>query len=447
MFATYKEALDWITKLMPQYGIKPGLERIEAALDRLGNPHRRLKFVHVAGTNGKGSTCAFLASAIQAAGYDVGLFTSPFLEKYTNRIQYNGEDIPEDVLLELTNRVRGIADDVEAAHGALTMFEISTILAILYFATVTYPDYVVWETGMGGRLDCTNVVSPVISVITNVGLDHTEILGETIEQIAREKAGIIKPGVPVVTSAADETALAVIRETARAKKSALYEQGAHYRYETREVQQGRQTFDFSGPFRSLSNVAISMDGLHQQSNAALALMTLEVLRQYQALIIDDELLYDALLRAAWKGRLEMVSEAPRILLDGAHNPDGASTLAATLKTVYKYERIVFVLGMLRNKNHTEYLRHILPIVNTLIVTEPDFFKKMPASELAEAAAEWKRAHNGDLRVETEPDWKSALEAAARAAGPDDLIVVSGSLYFLSDARSWIKNSSDSEKGW
>lgn len=447
MFATYEEALAWITKLMPQHGIKPGLERIEAALERLGHPHRRLKFVHVAGTNGKGSTCAFLVSAIRAAGYDVGSFTSPYLEKYTNRIQVNEEDIPEDVVRDLANRVRAVADEIEGEHGALSMFEISTTIAILYFATVSYPDYVVWETGMGGRLDCTNVVSPVISVITNVGLDHTEILGETIEEIAREKAGIIKPGVPVVTSAADETALAVIREAARAKKSSLYELGAQFRYATREVQEGRQTFDFEGPFRSLPNVAISMDGLHQQTNAALALMTLEVLRQYQALIVDDELLYDAVARTRWKGRLEMVSQTPRMLLDGAHNPDGARMLAETLQKVYSYDRLVFVLGMLRNKNHPEYLRHILPIVNTLIVTEPDFFKKMPASELADAAADGRRAIDGELRIETEPDWKAALEAAKRAAGPNDLIVVSGSLYFLSDARSWIMNSSDSEKGW
>ena len=447
MFQTYQEALEWITKLMPLHGIKPGLERTEALLERLGYPHRRLKFIHVAGTNGKGSTCAFLASVLRGAGYDVGVFTSPFLEKYTNRIQMNDEDIPEASVLAIANRIKPISDEIEPLHGALSMFEISTAIAIVYFATEAYPDFVVWETGMGGRLDSTNVVAPIVSVITNVGLDHTDVLGETIPQIAREKAGIIKPGVPVVSTATQPEAAAVIRETAVARKASLYELGANFRYDTREVQEGRQTFDFEGPFRKLENVAIGMDGLHQQTNAALALMTIEVLRQYYALVVDDEELYAGFERARWKGRLEMVSRAPRILLDGANNPDGAKTLADTLKQVYSYRRLVFVLGMLRNKNHPEYLRHILPIVDTLIVTEPDFFKAMPAGELASAAEAWREANGASLSIAAEPDWREALERARRSAGPDDLIVVSGSLYFLSDARARVLNLADSEKGW
>ncbi|TLS53521.1 bifunctional folylpolyglutamate synthase/dihydrofolate synthase [Paenibacillus antri] len=447
MFDSYEQALEWITKLMPLHGIKPGLERTEALLEKLGHPQRRLKFIHVAGTNGKGSTCAFLASALQSAGYEVGTFTSPYLEKYTNRIQVNGEDIPEASVLAIANRIKPLADELEPLHGALSMFELSTAIAIQYFATEAYPDLVVWETGMGGRLDSTNVVAPLASVITNVGLDHTDVLGETIPEIAREKAGIIKPGVPVISTAANEEAAAVVRETAAARKATLYEVGKQFRYETREVQEGRQTFDFEGPFRTLPNVAITMDGLHQQANAALALMTLEVLRQYYAIIVDDEDLYAAFARTAWKGRLEMVSREPRILLDGAHNPDGAKTLADTLRTVYTYRKIVFVLGMLRNKNHPEYLRHILPIVDTLIVTEPEFFKKMPAVELAEAAAAWRDASGAALSVTAEPDWKAALDRAAREAGPEDLIVVSGSLYFLSDARSRVLNLPNSEKGW
>jgi len=447
MFESYNQALEWITKLMPLHGIKPGLERMEALLERLGHPHRRLKFVHVAGTNGKGSTCAFLASALQSAGYEVGTFTSPYLEKYTNRIQVNGEDIPEASVLAIANRIKPLADEVEPLHGALSMFELSTAIALVYFATEVYPDIVVWETGMGGRLDSTNVVFPLVSVITNVGLDHTDVLGETIPEIAREKAGIVKPGVPVVSTATNAEAAAVIRETAAARKSTLYEIGREFRYETRDVQEGRQSFDFEGPFRRLPNVAISMDGLHQQANAALALMTLEVLRQYFAVIIDDEDLYAAFERTSWKGRLEMVSREPRILLDGAHNPDGAKTLADTLRTVYSYRRIVFVLGMLRNKNHPEYLRHILPIVDTLIVTEPDFFKKMPAAELAAAAEAWRDDAGASLSVTAEPDWKAALDRAVREAGPEDLIVVSGSLYFLSDARSQVLKLPNSEKGW
>jgi dihydrofolate synthase / folylpolyglutamate synthase len=447
MFNTYEEAVGWITKLMAQQGMKPGLTRMEALMERLGNPHRRLKFIHVAGTNGKGSTCAFLAALCRQAGYDVGLFTSPFLEKYTNRIQYNGEDIPEGTLVELANKLKPLADEMEAEFGALTMFEISTALAILYFAEVCYPDYVVWETGLGGRLDSTNVVVPLVSVITNVGLDHTDILGDTISDIAREKAGIIKAGVPVVTAVSDPEALRIVRETAVSKKCALYALGEQFRYESREVKEGAQTFDFHAPLRSIPDVTIGMDGAHQQTNAAVALMTIEVLRGYYALIIEDDDLREAMRRTTWKGRLEKVSDSPRILLDGAHNADGAKALAEALKTVYTYRRLHFVLGMLRNKNHREYLRHILPIVDTLIVTEPEFFKKASATALADAADEWKRETNSLLEVIVEPDWKEALERAKSVAAPDDLIVVSGSLYFLSDARSWILNHTDSEKGW
>jgi len=447
MFQTYQEALGWITKLMPERGIKPGLRRMEALLEKLGNPHRRLKFIHVAGTNGKGSTCAYLAEAIRGAGFDVGMFTSPFLEKYTNRIQYNGEDIPEETVLKLANMIRPVADELEAEYGALSMFEISTAIAILYYAKVTFPHYVVWETGLGGRLDSTNVVTPIISVITNVGMDHMDILGETYEAIAREKAGIIKNGVPVVSGVLQPEAAEVIRRTAAERKSTLYELGRQFRYHTREVQEGMQSFDFEGLFRNLPNVKITMNGTHQQTNAALALMTIEVLRQYYALVIDDEELYAAFERTQWKGRLEMVSQHPRILLDGAHNADGAQTLANTLQTVYTFRKLVIVLGMLPNKNHPEYLRHILPIVDTVIATEPDFFKKLPADQLAGLIRAWSEANERHLELAVEPDWKQAVERARQSAGADDLIVVTGSLYLLSDVRSWILNQTDSEKGW
>ncbi|WP_274362612.1 bifunctional folylpolyglutamate synthase/dihydrofolate synthase [Paenibacillus thermotolerans] len=446
MFQTYEEAVGWITKLMKQQGIKPGLARIEALMERLGNPHRRLKFIHVAGTNGKGSTCAFLDSVIRSAGYDVGVFTSPYLEKYTNRIQYNGRDIPEETLVSLANQVKPLADELEGEHGALSMFEISVAIAILYFAKVCFPDYVVWETGMGGTLDSTNIVYPIASVITNVGLDHTDALGEKIADIAGHKAGIIKAGVPVITAAEGE-ALETIRDAAKAKKCSMYTLGEHFRYETREVREGSQSFDFHGPFRSMTGVNITMDGAHQQTNAATALMTIEVLRQFYALVVEEEQLYEGMRQAAWKGRLEIVSERPRILLDGAHNADGAKALAAALNDVYKYRKLHFVLGMVRNKNHREYLRHILPIVDTVIVTEPDFFKKANAADLALAVDEWKREHEGSFENILEPNWKDALERAKALAAPDDLIVVSGSLYFLSDARSWILNETDSEKGW
>ncbi|UJF36427.1 bifunctional folylpolyglutamate synthase/dihydrofolate synthase [Paenibacillus hexagrammi] len=447
-FESAQEAIDWIVGRMEKLGIKPGLSRMQLLMEKLGHPERRLKFIHVAGTNGKGSTCAYLASVLQTCGYDVGTFTSPYLEKYTNRIQVNGTDIDDASLLKLVNEMKPIVDEIaETELGAPSMFEISTALAILYFAKVTYPDYVVWETGLGGRLDCTNIVNPVVSVITNVGHDHMEILGDTLEQVAAEKAGIIKAGVPVITAVHQPEVWKVIEQAAKEKKATLYTLGTQFRYSVVTSRLDRQTFDFEGPFRALKEVPISLNGAHQVTNAAVAVMTLEVLRQYYACIVDDEDLFKGLEQTRWPGRLEMVSSHPRIVLDGAHNPEGAETLAEALRSLYSYKRLHFMMGMLSTKNHTGYLRHILPLVDTLILTEPDFHKKGDASELADLARELMHDMDRKVDIVVERDWKRALEALTSRTEQDDLAVVSGTLYLISDVRSWITNQTDSEKGW
>ena len=192
-------------------------------MEAFGNPERRLKFIHVAGTNGKGSVCAYLTSVLLRCGYDVGTFTSPYITKFTNRFQYNGMDIPEETLLQLSNELKPHVEDIAQTElGSPTMFEVSTALAILYFGKVSYPDFVVWETGLGGRMDVTNIVSPIISVITNVGHDHMDILGDTIEAVTYEKAGIIKPGMPVVSAVSQPEAIAILESTAKTTNSSLY---------------------------------------------------------------------------------------------------------------------------------------------------------------------------------------------------------------------------------
>ncbi|NOV04065.1 bifunctional folylpolyglutamate synthase/dihydrofolate synthase [Paenibacillus planticolens] len=447
-FQSAQEAIAWIVGRMEKLGIKPGLQRMQLMMEKLGHPERRLKFIHVAGTNGKGSTCAYLSSVLRACGYDVGTFTSPYLEKYTNRIQVNGEDIPDDDLLRLVNDMKPVIDEIaETELGSPSMFEISTALAIMYFGKVAYPDYVVWETGLGGRLDSTNIVNPVVTVITNVGHDHMDILGDTIEKVASEKAGIIKAGVPVITAAQPHEGWSVIEQAARAKKATLYTLGDQFDYANVTSELDLQTFDFRGPFRPIPGVPISLNGEHQLKNAAVAVMTLEVLRQYYACIVDDEDLYKGLKETRWPGRLEMISNEPRILLDGAHNPEGAATLAAALQTVYSYRKLNLMMGMLSTKNHTGYLRHILPLVDTLIITEPDFHKKGDASMLAELARELLHDMNREVDIVVERDWKRALELLTSRTEQDDLAVVSGTLYLISDVRSWITYQTDSEKGW
>ncbi|RXZ84543.1 bifunctional folylpolyglutamate synthase/dihydrofolate synthase [Paenibacillaceae bacterium] len=443
--ASYEEARDWITGLV-RFGIRPGMERVNALLERLGNPQRRLKFIHVAGTNGKGSVCAYLTHTLLQSGYDVGTYTSPYITKFTNRFQYNGSDIEETILLKLANELKPQVEDIAGSElGSPTMFEVSTVLAILFFSREVYPDYVVWETGLGGRMDVTNIVTPVVSVITNVGHDHMDILGDSLSDIAREKAGIIKPGVPVVSSVEQPEAIEQVRLAAKLNRSTLYLLNEQFSLATGTIQENEQSFSFAGPFRALDELTITLSGAHQRKNAALAVMTLEVLRQYYALVIEDDDLRKGLRNAVWPGRLETVSQSPRILLDGAHNPEGAASLAAALRETYKYDRLHLMMGMLSNKNHRDTLRHILPLVNTLIVTEPDFRKKMDADGLAELVREV--ANPLDFELVIEPDWRKAVLLLQEKTAPEDLAVVTGTLYLIADVRSRLLNNSDSEKGW
>lgn len=448
MFGTYEEAVRWIEGLA-RFGMRPGLERMRWMLDKLDDPHRRLKFIHVAGTNGKGSVCAFLEEALRRFEYDVGMFISPYTDTYRSRIRLNGEPIPEESLLSLVNRIKPLADELAATEmGPPTMFEVSTLLAILYFATEAYPDYVVWETGMGGRLDCTNVVHPVLSIITNIGLDHTDVLGDTLSSIAEEKAGIIKPGMPVVTAVEQPEALEIISEKARQTKSTLYVLGRDFTVEALRTDHP-QTVRFRSPFREIPDLEISLAGEHQQRNAACALMAIEVLRQYYALIVEDEPLYEAFRETRWPGRLELVRESPRIVLDGAHNPDGAAALAKALTTVpaFRHRRLHILLAMIESKHHQGYLEHILPIADTLILTEADISRKTPAERLAGIASRMPDQSGKRPELIVEPDWKAALEKLETLTGPEDLAVVTGTLYLVSDVRSWLLHRSNSEKGW
>lgn len=444
---SYVEAVDWINGLIP-FGIRPGLERIELMMERLGHPERKLKFIHVAGTNGKGSSCAFLTRILRECGYHVGTFTSPYITKFTNRFQYDEEDIPEDVLLDLSKRVAPLVQEIAASElGSPTMFEVSTTIAILYFAEVCYPDVVVWETGLGGRMDVTNIVTPIVSLITNIGYDHMDVLGDTIELIAREKAGIIKPGVPVISCVEQPEAIAVLKETALAQHSNLYLLGEQFHYERLEVNVKEQRLRFRGPFREL-DLAIAMQGEHQCKNAAGVMMVLEVLRQYMAFILEDEQLLDGFRTTFWAGRLEQVTEMPRIVLDGAHNPEGAASLAKSVPEVYRYRKLHLMMGMLSNKHHQGYMKHILPIVDTLILTEPDFRRKMDAEALYDLVTDLKEQYaKADLDIIIERDWRKALSLLESRTEREDLGVVTGTLYLISDVRATLLHQTDSEKGW
>jgi dihydrofolate synthase/folylpolyglutamate synthase len=456
MFSRYEEAVEWVNSLIP-LGIKPGLARMEKLMELLGHPQRRIKFIHVAGTNGKGSTCAFIESVLCKAGYDVGSFTSPYLHRFTERIRYNGKEIAQADVLRLINELKPLAEQVAASElGSPTMFEMVTAMAIVYFAREACPYYVVWETGLGGLHDSTNVVTPIITAITNIGHDHQDLLGPTLTDIAAQKAGIIKAGVPLVSAVEQAEALDIIERTARDKKATLYLLGREFTYEPLPARVNEQVFHLRGPFRGLEQVTISLNGAFQMKNAALALMVIEVLRQYYALLVDDDVLYEAMRQTEWPGRLELVSEQPRIVLDGAHNPEGAAALVATLPQVYRYERLHVLVGMVDSKNHYECLRHILTIADTLIVTEPDFRKKMSSTALAEIALRVQSEQSeqskqskqsSEVTVVVEPDWRRALALLCARTKPTELALVTGSLYLLADVRAELLQLQSAEKGW
>lgn len=436
-FSTGEEVLSWIRRTANP-GIKPGLARMEWLMERLNHPERRMRCVHIAGTNGKGSTAALMAHALRSCGYDVGLFTSPYLERFEERIRFNGQPIPEADLVEAANR---IYEAVEACRqsewGAPTEFEIVTALAIWYYAHISYPYYVIWETGLGGRWDATNVVYPVLTIITTVGLDHTRFLGETVEDIAREKAGIIKPGVPLVCGVTDPAALAVIEEQARAKKAGLYVYGRDFTATSVASTPDGQIFDFTGPFRKYEGVQIRLAGAHQMQNAAVALMGLEVLRQYMAFVFEeDEELYRGLREAEWPGRFERLGDRPLFLIDGAHNPQGAAALADAVRQFYGDRRVHLVIGLLEDKVSPDFFRPLLPLAKTVVLTEPDSPRRAPAERLCEIVAPL-AGQAADVRVE--PDWREAVAQAERSADEDDVILVTGSLYLVGDVRKWRKN--------
>lgn len=436
LFGQIEEALDWISSFAI-FGICPGLERMEYMMKKLESPQRCLTFIHVAGTNGKGSTCAMLTSMLRANGYNVGMFTSPDLEKFTNRFKYNDQDIPDSILVQLVNELKPIVDQLtQTSLGLPTMFEISTAIAVLYYATVSKPDFVIWETGLGGRLDATNVITPILSIITNIGYDHVDLLGATLQEITKEKAGIIKLGVPIITTVEQVEALEIIRQTARTCRSSMFAINEQFHIQCLHMVENEQTFTFFGPFRTLKAMQLTMNGVHQVKNAAAALMALELLQQHKGIILTDKHIRMGLRCAVWPGRLEMIKNCPRLLIDGAHNPEGAATLAEALQSTYSYQRLHIMIGMLSMKHHSAVLRHILPLADLVIFTEPNDERKLDANSLYQIAKHILADKCLPMML-VERDWQQALRKLQSYTQPNDLALVTGTLYLIADVRSHI----------
>lgn len=429
----YEEALSWIHSI-GRFGMNQGLVRIEKLLHELGDPHENLNFLHIGGTNGKGSTAAFAASILETGGYRVGLYTSPYLEQFTNRMSINGVDIPRERLVELVNRVRPLVENIAAdpAFGQPTEFEVVTALALAYFGAES-PDIVILEVGLGGRLDATNVVRPLVTAISTISLEHTQVLGNTVEDIAREKAGIIKEGSAVVTLAKDE-ALSVLGDACRRKNVPLFSFGQEFSAEKVSGNLNGQLFHYRGIGHTLPNLQISLLGDYQIKNASLALAAMELLIK-KGFNIPEEAIRNGLASARWPGRLEIMRRSPLVVIDGAHNAEAFQSLRSTLQNTFAYRRLILVLGILGDKALENILEIIVPLADALVITKPNSPRAADPEDLQKISC---KMVNGPIIVEENiPD---AVNLAISMARSPDLVLVAGSLYVIGDARLFLRNT-------
>ena len=375
---TYEEALNYINQLNSR-GIALGLERITALLERLGNPQNHLRCIHVAGTNGKGSVCAFLDSTLQKAGLRTGRYVSPTLYDYRERIQINGNWIEEQALAELLTTVKNACDRMTEEHQEHpTVFEVETAAAFLYFQQQNC-DYVLLEVGMGGRLDSTNVIEkPVLSIITSISLDHTAMLGNSLEEIAAEKGGIIKTGCPAVLAPQQPEVMKVLMQ--RCMECGITPAEAD---ETQLRQINWSTEGQLFDYRQWQHVTISLLGDYQCTNAMIALEALQILQKNEA-VLTDEVIRAGLAEARWPGRFEVIHQKPLVIVDGAHNPAGAQALADTLQKHFAGRKITLLMGVFKDKDYTEIARIMSACSDSICCFAPQMERGLDADNLAEA---------------------------------------------------------------
>ena len=425
----YQEALAYIND-KDKYGSRLGLQSIGRLMELLGNPQKNLKYIHVAGTNGKGSTSSYLAHCLQSAGYKVGLYTSPYLERFNERIQINDRDIPDDDLARITEMVRDKANTmVQEGMFHPTTFEIVTAIAFVYY-NLEKVDYVVLEVGLGGRFDSTNIIdTSLASVITTLDYDHVEILGDTLGKIAYQKAGIIKDNGLVISYPQEDEALQVLKEVSDEMNAELFVAPIE-NVKIKEETEFGSVFDFRYKDELLENVKISMLGEYQIYNASLALTTLLILREKKLISITNESILEGLELTKWKGRLEVLRRKPTFLIDGAHNIEGITALAKTLR-LFKYNKLILGTGILKDKEHGKMVEILAPLADKAVVTEVRMPRKLDADILAEEIKKYVP------EVYVEQDIKNAVEKTIELANEDDLIVFGGSLYLIGEVRTLV----------
>lgn len=422
-----------------RFGMVLGLDRMEELLRRLGNPQDDLKVIHVAGTNGKGSVSKYLEEGLSACGYKMGLYTSPYIETFNERIRYDGADISDEDLEYYGQKVVSAAEAMVAdGLDSPTEFEVVTAIAFLYFAG-RQADITILEVGLGGIGDSTNVVkSPLASVITSISYDHMAQLGSSLAEIAVNKAGIIKTGCPVIANVPQRDAAKIIARKAYAMGSRLYDISG-IRAAVSDETPFSQKVSMELYEKSYSDVEISMVGRHQAENLKTALATLEILRKSGAVKLDREALYEGLKRARQPGRFEVISEDPLVIIDGAHNEAGAQALQETMAQHFAGKKILLVAGILADKEIDSIVKFLTKITDHIIVTEPDNPRKLAAEKLAGHVADFGAA------AETVSDVEAAVHRAKELADGYDVILFAGSLYLIGDVRRLWRNERGEER--
>lgn len=416
--AAYREALSYLYSLQ-KYGIKFGLSKTSNLLRVLGHPHKAIKYLHVAGTNGKGSVASMAASILREAGYSAGFYSSPHLVRFTERIRVDGREISRKDVVSIVAELKAAMDPGDPP----TFFEVVTVMAILHFARQG-TEIAVMEVGMGGRLDATNVIHPLLSVITNISLEHREFLGPRLLDIAGEKAGIIKDGVDVLTAATQPQVIGLLERICRERHSRLWRIGSNVRYRG-----GNAGFHYYGLTRRMRHVELGLEGRYQDRNAATAIAAAELLEQ-KGFRLTDEHIRAGLKRAAWPGRMHVISRDPLIVLDGAHNPGAMRALARAVQSDFVHRRLILVIGVMADKEIARILREIVPMADHVFYTRPVYYRAAEPQVLA--------AEGGRLGTpfQVTPALPAALDDARGMAGPEDLILVCGSLFTVGEALTY-----------
>lgn len=423
----YEEAMKYISSI-GKFGSNYGLKRTFRLLELLGNPDKKLKLIHVAGTNGKGSTTAMITKVLRGMGYKVGMYTSPYIEEFEERIQINGENIPKEKLVSLLVEVKEAVEKViKEGYDHPTQFEILTALMFLYFYREKV-DYGVVEVGLGGALDSTNVLTPIVSVITSISYDHMNILGDTIEEITEQKAGIIKEGIPVVVYPEEKNVQDVIVKKAEEMNSRirLVQKNSVklLNINRDDIYQEVQVSTMKNDYK----VKLPLLGAHQMLNLAVVLNTIEVIFEGQNEKLNVKLVEKSLEDVEWKGRLEVLNKKPLIVIDGAHNIDGIKSLTYNVNKYFKYKNMILLLGILADKQVDEMIKEIVPFAEKVYALTPHSDRAQLSQELKNKIVKYNK---NVIAIES---YEEAVSKAISEADEDDLILISGSLYMIGDMR-------------